>query len=154
MSTGKCQDQVPTMWRTQMALFCWVNSATPRRLLSGSNKMLYVILDNFLLSLSPYLPPSVNLSVWLSVCLFICLCSRPSLHVSLCTSASCCSVDLSVYLSFRFTLPPSLTYFIYWWRNTPVFKKTSRILISRKNTVFWKNVSLKSRLSTFMSNYK
>lgn len=85
-------------------------------------------LDNCLLSLSPYFPLSICpfVSVFVSV---VATC----LSIFLRTSAFCSSVDLSASLSFPFTLLPSLTFFIYWWINTPVFKKKSRFRISGKN---------------------
>lgn len=91
------------MWRTQTALFCLVNSEMKHRLLSGSNKMLYVLLDII------YYHSLLNLSVCLSVCPSVywsvhlsCLSDGQSVSLSICQSiclSVCQSVDCSVCLS-------------------------------------------------------
>ena len=103
------------MWRTQMALFCLVNSVMKRRLLSGSDKMLYVVLYiiyyHFLLNLS--VCPSVHLSVCSLVCpsvmsvWYVHLSVGRSVGLSVCPSLSL-SICLFICLSVSRLLSPSI----------------------------------------------
>ena len=98
-----------------MALFCLVNSVMKRRLLSGSDKMLYVVLYiiyyHFLLNLS--VCPSVHLSVCSLVCpsvmsvWYVHLSVGRSVALSVCPSVSL-SICLSICLSVSRLLSPSI----------------------------------------------